>query len=198
MGKVVGLILAGGRSSRFGSDKALARLGGRPLLQVVAQRLESQVDRLVVSGESNSCLSIDAAYLSDPIPDRGPLGGILAGLDWLYQNDIDRLVSVSVDTPFFPEDLVARLVQASNADEAVICRQGGQLHPSVGLWPVALRPFLRQAIARQAMSMTRFAQVTAGARICDFDDAAAHAFLNINTRDDLALAERIYAAEARP
>ena len=108
--RTIGLILAGGRSSRMqGADKALLTLQGETLLAHVVRRLGPQVDALALN--SNAAPEAFAAYALPVIPDRlpgflGPLAGIHAGL---LQYPQANLVTVAVDLPFLPPDLVTRL-----------------------------------------------------------------------------------------
>jgi molybdenum cofactor guanylyltransferase len=108
--RTVGLILAGGRSRRMqGRDKALLAVHGETLLAHAIRRLRPQVDTLVLN--SNAAPDSLAEYGLPVIPDLlpgflGPLAGIHAGL---MQYPEDYLVTVAVDLPFLPPDLVTRL-----------------------------------------------------------------------------------------
>jgi hypothetical protein len=73
MSRTLGAILAGGRSRRFGSDKALARLGGERLIDRAAAALRPQVDRLIVCGRVMPAM---VCVADRPSPDLGPLGGL--------------------------------------------------------------------------------------------------------------------------
>ncbi len=112
---MIGVILAGGRSSRMGADKATIALAGRPMIEWVAQALEAVCDKVVVAGRSTSVAGLTA------IPDRGeghrgPLAGIAAsaelgsllvvGVDqpWVRFETIGRLIAVGGDIPVVPVD----------------------------------------------------------------------------------------------
>lgn len=188
--KPAGLILAGGEGRRLGgADKALLMLGGRSLLAHVAGRLGPQVARLALSanGDPGRFADFRGAILRDRTAERlGPMAGLLAGLDWLARTDGgDWLVTASVDTPFLPADLVARLVDIS-AGGAVIASSQGRLHPTCGLWPLGLRPALEAALQAGERRIGRWAE-DQGARVADFD-ALPDPFFNINTAGDLATA----------
>ena len=92
---------------------------------------------------------------------RGPLAGILAGLDWLaaQNNGIEWLLSVPGDCPFLPDDLVERLHQARRklgAGVPLACARSGEWrHPVVGLWPLALRESLRKALVEEEPAQDR-------------------------------------------
>jgi molybdopterin-guanine dinucleotide biosynthesis protein A len=110
--QIAGVILAGGRSRRFGGgDKGLSDLGGKSVLAHVIERFQPQVGRMVLN--ANGDMSRFAGFGLDVIadnesPERGPLSGVLAALDWATQQNADfkAVVTVSTDVPFLPSDLV--------------------------------------------------------------------------------------------
>lgn len=178
---ILGAILAGGQSRRFGSDKALAPFKGQALIAHVAARLAPQVDALAVCGRGPFDELADraiAVWLADrPTPGLGPLGGLLAALEHGAAKGFCAVLSTPCDTPLLPLDLAARLgpgpSYAATADRA---------HPATGLWPVSLAPALRAHVAgggRKAADWARWA----GARAIAFEDAGA--FANVN--DPLSL-----------
>ncbi len=104
---VVGIVLAGGRSSRMGTDKALVRLGGRRLVTWTVERLAPQVDRLAISRHDGRLPDDDRGLpvLADGRDGHeGPLAGVLAGLDWAasLRPVVTHAITVPVDTPFLP------------------------------------------------------------------------------------------------
>ena len=193
---VVGVILAGGRGQRLGgADKALVPLAGRPLLAHAIARLAPQTDRLALSanGEAARFAAFGLPVLADPVAGfPGPLGGILAGLDWAASLGAGFLVSAAVDTPFFPGDLVPRLIVASQAagDAGAIAATPAGAHPTFGLWPVQLRAALRQDLAAGQRRVLQFAQ-RRGMATAGFPATEPDGFFNINTPDDLAQAEAL-------
>lgn len=192
----LGVILAGGQGRRMGgADKALLRLGGRTLLDRAEERLGPQVADMALSVAGDPA-RFDTAMpmLSDPVEGfAGPLAGVLAALDWAAGQRADHVVSVAVDTPFFPEDLVPRLLLASEGrDPRLALAETTRLHPAFGLWPVSLRGALRQALDRGEHKVGRWAEDHDAAR-ARFPVGAFDPFLNINTPEDLAQAEEILA-----
>jgi molybdopterin-guanine dinucleotide biosynthesis protein A len=195
----VGVILAGGLSNRMGGgDKALCKLANKPILQHVIERLQPQVDHLIINANGNASRFSDFNFpvIPDAVGDYvGPLAGILAGLEWINQHKpaTSWLVSASADTPFLPPDLVARLsesVQKTNAPLAVV-RSQGFCHPVIGLWSVSLAPALRRALTEEQLyKVARFtARYPLG--IVDYVHTPIDPFFNINTPEDLAQAERL-------
>lgn len=180
MGLPPGVILAGGLSRRMGQDKATVLLGGRRVIDHVVARLSPQVAALAVN--SNTALDVGLPLLADTVPGwPGPLAGVLAALDWADGLGAEAVVTVAVDTPFLPADLVARLAAAGAPAVAVSDR----VHPVCGLWPVAARGALRAALAG-GLRRVRDWDVVAGAAPVAFP---AETMLNLNTPGELAAAE---------
>jgi molybdenum cofactor guanylyltransferase len=189
--RIFGVILAGGSGQRMGgADKALIFLGGQRLIDHVAARLMPQVEALAISanGAQDRFADMDLPVLPDKMS-RGPLSGVLAGLEWAAIAGASHIVSAAVDTPFLPCDLVPRLCLAAetHAQGFAIARAGGRDHPTFGLWPVSLRKDL-QTYLQRAMSARVLGFVDEHAAIrADFDNPTA--FANLNTPDDLAAAQ---------
>ena len=192
-----GVILAGGQATRMGGgDKGLLRLGQQSILAHVIERLSPQVAGLALNanGDAKRFSDIDLPVLPDSIDGfAGPLAGVLAGLDWAAAHGADTIVTAAADTPFFPGDLVPRLLLAS---EGMIhplvlaatpdATRGRVRHPTFGLWPVALRDDLRRALDGGLRKVVMWTEQHAG-REALFPHADA--FFNINTPKDLTRAE---------
>jgi molybdopterin-guanine dinucleotide biosynthesis protein A len=189
---IAAIILAGGRGRRMGGvPKALLPLGGRPLLDHVLRRLAGQVSPIAISANDPAIASV-LPLLADAHDDRrGPLAGLLAGLGWARTQGVSRVVSLPVDCPFLPRDLVGRLhaKAVETGAEVVIAASGGAEHPTVALWDIALIEPLRAVVeAGTDLSVRRFYQSRRVA-VRAFDEPGRDPFLNINTPADLARAE---------
>lgn len=181
-------MLAGGRSSRFGADKALARLGGRPLMMRSLETLRPHVRILAVSGPPTLADQLGVQAVADP-PNgpRGPLAGILAGLAWAGPQGCTHLATAPCDTPFLPPDLIPRLADAIGASPVVAAR-ARQAHPLCGLWRIdaALR---LAALVREGKQLSMQAIIAAlGGGYVGFADEGG--FANVNTPADMAAAQR--------
>ncbi len=199
--KVLALLLAGGQARRMGGgDKCLRRLGGRTLLEHVARRVRPQVGGIVLNanGDPARFEGFRLPVVADGVPGfAGPLAGVLAGLDWAAAErpDLPWLVSIATDTPFLPIDLVTRLVETAEAEGADLAcaASGGRTHPVFGLWPVRLRDELRAALVGEGLrkidAWTRRYRLAT----VSFATTPIDPFLNVNTPEDLAEAERLAA-----
>jgi len=194
----VGIVLAGGRSSRMGGvPKAMMPLAGKPLLAHVIDRLAPQVADLALSGDpaSPDLMAFGRAIEPDPVPDyAGPLAGLLAGLNWARANHplTKWLLSAACDTPFLPCDLGARLLEAAPDGETIaLPSSGGRLHPVAGLWPVFLADDLAHHLTSDPGSIQAFVARHPHA-VLDFTiPDGRDPFLNINTPEDLRRAETL-------
>jgi molybdopterin-guanine dinucleotide biosynthesis protein A len=187
-----GVILAGGRSLRMGTAKALVALQGVALLDRVLARVAPQVAELAIS--TNVALSAPFPQLTDPIGGfQGPLAGVLAALEWTAQRGHDLVATFPCDTPFLPLDVVARL-SAARADIAV-ARSAGRVHPVCAVWSTHLATDLRAVLTdeRGERSVMRFQQ-RYRVEVVDFAAPLADPFLNMNCRADVEAAERVLAA----
>ena len=184
-----GLILAGGRSRRMqGQDKTLLALHGEPLLAHVIRRLGPQVDSLVLN--SNATPESFTEYGLPVIPDRlpgflGPLAGIHAGLVQYPQN---YLVTVAVDLPFLPLDLVSRL-RTELGTQPCTYASDSERHALALLWRPGMAASVEDYLQRGGRSLKDFLAIHGQA--VRFDQPRDRGlFRNLNTPEDLARAER--------
>lgn len=199
---VVGVILAGGQSRRFGENKAFADLAGISLVRHVMARAAPQVGVLLVSAglDDPRFAALGLIVLRDELtggPDGplGPLAGIHAALRWVesHRPEARWLASFSVDTPLVPADLVARLRQAAEEQGAEIAcaRSAGRLHPLLALWSPRLAEEVRDALDRGERAAHRFIE-RHRAVVVDFPAEPFDPFSNVNTPEDLArLSQRL-------
>jgi molybdopterin-guanine dinucleotide biosynthesis protein A len=199
---VVGIVLAGGRSSRMGGeDKCLKLLNGKPILARVIDRLTPQVSDIAINanGEPSRFASFGLPVLADSVTGyAGPLAGVHAGLAWAQGSrpTVRYVVTVAADTPFFPHDLVRRFLgELPDGKTPLVARSAAGVHPVIGLWPVAIAPTLEAALkqgVRKVGDWTKqqgaievfFPPVGLGGKTVD-------PFFNINWPEDLAAADAL-------
>ena len=194
---VVGVVLAGGRSSRMGGgDKALKPLGTTTLLGHVLARFRPQVAAVVLNanGDAARFAAYGLPVVPDSVPDfAGPLAGVLAGMDWARANRPGArwIVTTAADAPFVPADLVARFLAARGDARLAVAASGGRTHPVVGLWPVDLADALRRALIQEGMRKIDRWTARYPIATVDFPIDRVDPFFNINTPEELAEAERL-------
>ncbi|MCP5086942.1 MAG: molybdenum cofactor guanylyltransferase MobA [Rhodobacteraceae bacterium] len=201
MDEPLGVVLAGGLSSRMGGgDKGLLELGGKSLMRRVIDRLASQVDKIALNanGEAERFAEFSLPVIADSIEGfAGPLAGVLAGMDWAADRGASHIVTVAADTPFFPPDLVEKLsVGAKQAGTPLAMavtpdpQRGTSRHPTFGLWPVDLRDDLRAALNDGVRRVAQWTSAHGCAEIV-FDAAPFDPFFNVNTPEDMVRAEQM-------
>lgn len=170
---ILGCILAGGQATRFGSDKALAELGGRTLLARAVDALSGWCEQVVVVGRETA----PAPTIPDwPRRNMGPLGGIAAALHLALDEGYAAVLTCGVDSAGLPDDLLERL----NPGPSYVAGQ-----PVIGLWPVNASARLDAMLEGTGRhSMLAFAELV-GARAVELPVSPA----NINTLNDLKAAE---------
>lgn len=182
---ITAIILAGGRSSRMnGQDKGLLLLNNKPLYQHVIDKIAPQVIDIIINCNRNIPLYQCANYciISDVLPGfLGPLAGIYSGL---VNSQTDWNLIVSCDTPFLPDDLVARLYQKVTSHQAAYVFDGQKDHPTILLIKRNLAEKIKQYLVQGDRKLMLFLQ-SIDAIAVDFSDEQ-QAFININTPEELA------------
>jgi molybdenum cofactor guanylyltransferase len=196
--KVAAVIIAGGRSRRMGEEKALLRIGGTVLLTRIIDRLSPQVTAVALN--VNGDVARYSSFRLPIIPDvrtavHTPLAGLHAALQWTSDRGFDAAVTVPSDCPFLPHDMVRRLQGVHGL--AAVAASGGEMHHLTGLWPRSLLGILESAIDRDGLFRVKDWATRAGATPVTWADQPYDPFLNVNTPEDLALANAI-AAEFDP
>ncbi len=197
--RIAGVVLAGGQSTRMGGgDKCLLPLSGQPILQHVLGRISPQVEQVVLNanGDPARFARFGLPVVGDSIAGfAGPLAGVLAGMDWAADNGFSHIVSVAADSPFFPPRLVTGLQFACEATGERLSMvhsprpDGGYFRqPTFALYDVALRDDLRTALQGGLRKVIQWVEPLGCARIV-FHSFGDDPFFNINTPEDLALAE---------
>jgi molybdopterin-guanine dinucleotide biosynthesis protein A len=185
---VAGLVIAGGRSTRFSGEKAVASLAGKPLLLWAAERLQGACTVVAVNARSGTQAAVLAQSAGFPVlhdapgdPD-GPLSGVKAGLAWAKCLGARSLAVSPCDAPLLPQDLFQRLIAAAGEGAALAETEAG-LQPLCAVWPVAALERVVAALAGGAHPPTwRLLEELRALRV---RFSAAENFVNLNTRDEL-------------
>jgi molybdopterin-guanine dinucleotide biosynthesis protein A len=188
---VTGLILAGGKGSRMGGvDKGLQAFRGKRLVDHVYERLAPQVGGVVINANQNQdeYRTFGVRVVSDAIGGfAGPLAGFHAGLSVSKR---PFLASVPCDSPFLPEDLVARLYARidETGAELAVAKTGDQPHPVFSLMRRGVLDHLADFLKGGGRKIDAWYASLNVVEVL-FDDEA-EAFSNINTLDELASYEK--------
>lgn len=194
-----GLIIAGGRSTRFGEqDKVLADLVGVPMIRRVAEKLDRAVDDLVVNCRAGQTAAIERAltgmavrYVEDPEPDGGPIVGVHTGLRAL---DTEYAAVVAADMPFVDMAFLSHLFERAAGHDAAVPRHEGWLQPTQAVYRTErMAEACAGALSRGDREL-RAALSSLACVVVEEDQLREHAdlrtFTNVNTREEFAAAER--------
>ena len=172
--KVLGAIIAGGKSSRMGQDKAFIEWRGKMLITHVIERLSPQADAVIINSNSDP-ERFTLPVVADLIETGTPIAGLHAALTYASARGFDAVLTSPCDTPLLPLDLRTRL----SGQTAAIAASGGQAHYLTGFWPVEclklvnglirVKDFAAASKARQVEWLVK-----------DYDP-----FININTPQDV-------------
>jgi len=194
------LILAGGRSSRMGRNKALELLGQTTIIAHIIARLMPQVGSIAINAPPGWAEHFGLPVVPDSMTGQaGPLAGIAAGLRHCRSThrDASHMLSLPADSPFFPADLVSRLQTAIASPQTIaIATSNETVHPVVGLWPIALLDDLETWLTEPENRRVRSFLARHDTREITFPmietlRAPIDPFFNINTPDDLAEARQL-------
>ena len=189
--KIAVVVLAGGKGQRIGGAKPMRLLGGRTLLSRALGQARQWSDEVVVAVRARSQLAdMRARWIPDDEAIEGPLGGLSAGLDFARDRGADALLSIPADMPFLPADLGPRLSEAIGASNAALASSAGRLHPVCGLWRLPVAGVLLNYVQTGRRSLYGLAE-SGGFVAVEWESGPVDPFFNINSQQDLKLAERL-------
>jgi len=179
-----GIILAGGKSTRLGSDKGLASLNGMPLIQYSIDLLETLEIPIIIVSNQPEYEQFGHLLIEDVFKDKGPLGGIYSGL---LQSKTEFNIVLSCDTPYIPIELLEQRVGASEPHQIVIASYQGQLHPLIGVYRRSLIDQLKINIDSDRLKLITFCTELNAHQVIfeEGDTINARSFTNINTLENL-------------
>ena len=196
--EIPAVILSGGQSRRMdGNDKAFLSIADQNLLEMVLGRLKRQTPKVAINTNSSN-----PKYGQHGLPvlmDHfrgfwGPLSGILTAMIWANDMGYEKVLTVAVDTPLFPENLLDKLDQKINLSNSDIVfaasvsehKRGKVLHPVFGLWKTFLFEDLRKQLEKGVRKVTCWSERHKASSVC-FSDERIDPFFNINTPQDIML-----------
>lgn len=180
------IILAGGKSSRMGQDKASMILGGKTLIQHVVDNLSFVFDEIFISGNHSNC-PISKGIIKDITTQKGPIGGIRSALEFCQED----IFVCSCDMPFVSSDLIKNILQKTVENKINVVRFGEKIYPVLGIYPFSILNDLKKTIESGNLRMTSFLEQE-NANYIDLEDSFGHQLLNINTPANFRNAEIIF------
>jgi len=192
------VILTGGLSSRMGGGiKSLEKFNNKTIFDRILERITPQTQHIIINAnENNNKLNkYNLPVIKDKLTGHlGPLAGIHASLDWIKYNipQTKWLVSIPNDTPFFPKNLVNKLlIKALDKNKKIVlAKSNDKIHPVIGLWKSDLLEDLEKNLNNGTRKIMLWAQCHSF-DTQNFDQKFFDPFFNINFREDLIQAKEI-------
>ncbi|XOV69271.1 MAG: molybdenum cofactor guanylyltransferase [Fluviicola sp.] len=174
-----GIILAGGKSSRMGQDKALMELKGIPMLQQVANGLKNYCNEIIIASNEQKHHAFGDIGVSDNYQDSGPLAGLEAGL---LAASNESCIVISCDAPLLTTEILDRLI--SETDQRVIVAScSGRVHPLIGIYTKGSLEIIQSQLEKKQLKMHDVLDAL-NAKCIDFPKTLSEAFQNINTQEE--------------
>jgi molybdenum cofactor guanylyltransferase len=184
---ITGVILAGGKSRRFGSNKALAEINGRPLIERVMAVVRPLFEQLIIiTNNPDDYAFLGVPMVEDLVKGLGPIGGIYTGLEKI-QNP--KGFFVACDMPFLNETLIRYMASLNDGFEAVVPKIDWKMEPLHSIYSKNCLPTIKQLIGSGECMINKFFQKIR-VRFLDEDeiklsDPLLRSFYNINKLDEL-------------
>ena len=192
---ILGIILAGGKSSRFGEDKSAAKLGNKTLLDHTVNKIENEFNEiLVISNNKEFNFKNNKIHVVEDCMDGqlGPLVGILTAMKWVIKNkkNYKWIASFPCDTPFFDIKLISELkIKVKETSKKLIFLSSNKKrHNIFGLWSMDLIEILEKDIKNSFRKVELWADKI-GYENININEEKFDRFLNINTKKDLEKAK---------
>ena len=192
---ILGVILAGGKSRRFGEDKSKIKLGNKTLLEHVIDKVEKEFSELlIISNNQNYRFTSKRIFLvQDFIKGQlGPLIGVLSAMKWVELNkkNYKWIATFPCDTPFFDIKIIEYLkIKSFETKKKLVFLKSEKIrHNIFGLWSLDLKEILENDIHNNIRKVEIWADKI-GSDIINIEKGKFDSFLNINTKDDLEIAK---------
>ena len=191
---ILGALLAGGKSQRFGEDKSQVKLGDKLLIDyILSEIIEEFNEILVVSNSSiNFKHSEKILVIEDVKKNLGPLGGVLTAMKWIKNNNKDYkwISSFPADTPFFKRSILQKFLQDIQLDESKLffIKSNNTRHNIFGLWSIDLMDKLEEDLNKGERKVEVWAN-SIGVKTINIEFQNEDPFFNINTKEDLEKAK---------
>ena len=193
---ILGVVLAGGKSKRFGDDKTLAKLGNKSLLDHTVEKIEKNFNEILIISNNETAVSNKKNVFStkDLIEGHlGPLVGVLSAMEWVKRNkkNYNWIATFPCDTPFFDEKLIDKIKNSptNSSKKLFFLKSGTRRHNIFGLWSLELKDILLEDINKGQRKVEEWANKI-GSEIIEISDENEYNFLNINTKEDLEKAKK--------
>ncbi len=191
---ILGVILAGGKSKRFGEDKSKVMLNGKTLLEHTLDKIKSKFNLILIV--SNKKTFKDHITINDCVDGQlGPLVGVLSAMKWIKKNNYNYkwIATFPCDTPFFDISIIDKFTEASmsNDSQLYFVKSEHKRHNIFGLWSINLIEILEKDIIENKYRKVEKWANKIGVKTIDMSYREMDPFFNINTQEDFVEAKKI-------
>ena len=192
---ILGTVLAGGKSQRFGEDKSQVKLDGRLLIDFILSEIVDEFKEVLIV--TNNQIAFQNSKKISKIKDfkkgQGPLGGVLSAMKWAKEKNSNYkwISTFPVDTPFFKKEILKKFLSEINIEESKLffIKSNNTRHNIFGIWSIDLMKRLEEDLNKGHKKVETWAN-SIGVKIINMEFMYEDPFFNINTKDDLEIAKK--------
>jgi molybdopterin-guanine dinucleotide biosynthesis protein A len=192
---ILGTVLAGGKSQRFGEDKSQVKLDGKLLIDFILSEIVDEFKEILIV--TNNEIAFQKSKKISTIKDfkkgQGPLGGVLSAMKWAKEKNSNYkwISTFPVDTPFFKKKILKKFLSEINIEESKLffIKSNNTRHNIFGMWSIDLMKKLEEDLNKGHKKVETWAN-SIGVKIINMEFMYEDPFFNINTKDDLEIAKK--------
>ena len=192
---ILGTVLAGGKSQRFGEDKSQVKLDGKLLIDFILSEIVDEFKEILIV--TNNQIAFQKSKKISTIRDfkkgQGPLGGVLSAMKWAKEKNSNYkwISTFPVDTPFFKKKILKKFLSEINIEESKLffIKSNNTRHNIFGMWSIDLMKKLEEDLNKGHKKVETWAN-SIGVKIINMEFMYEDPFFNINTKDDLEIAKK--------
>jgi molybdopterin-guanine dinucleotide biosynthesis protein A len=192
---ILGTVLAGGKSQRFGEDKSQVKLDGKLLIDFILSEIVDEFKEILIV--TNNQIAFQKSKKISTIKDfkkgQGPLGGVLSAMKWAKEKNSNYkwISTFPVDTPFFKKKILKKFLSEINIEESKLffIKSNKTRHNIFGMWSIDLMKKLEEDLNKGHKKVETWAN-SIGVKIINMEFMYEDPFFNINTKDDLEIAKK--------
>jgi len=194
---ILAVVLAGGKSKRFGQDKNRAKLGSKTLLEHVLSKIDDRFEEIVIVSSYPLELkdTKKISIIPDCLKDFGPLAGVLSSMKWVKENQkpYKWIATFPSDTPFFEQSIIEEFRARIKKSESSLffVKSNEKRHNIFGLWSIDLLDTLEEDLIKNDFRKVEEWANKIGVEIINVKKKQYDPFFNINTKEDLETAKNI-------
>ena len=193
---ILGTVLAGGKSQRFGEDKSQVNLGGKLLINYILDEIIDQFNEILIVSNNNIKFkkSEKIVLIKDTKKDLGPLGGVLSSMKWVKKNNknFKWISTFPTDTPFFKKEIFQDFINKINFNDGKLffIKSNNKRHNIFGIWSIDLLDKLEKDLNNGDRKVELWAN-SVGVKIINMEFSNIDPFFNINSKEDLEKAKNL-------